>query len=195
MFNSPTKYLIVLTGLSPVLFICWIVNLVQQWPTLGLYFAFRLIISGIVELLNIHWLLLAFLISVWFSRYLLSRSIEKIPPVKMDVKTIKPAEINFTPLILTALAGWLKYYFTDVKDIIFLIGTVFIYILYAFIFRDSYHYNLIYKVCFGYRFYEIQESNVTYLLISREKIYNPAEVTQGIILTDYMVINSSLKPR
>lgn len=138
-----------------------------------------------------HWMLIGFVICVVLCNWLLNFAVSQLASTKLNAKTLKPAEVNFTPLLFSVMAGWLKYYFTDTKDLIFLIGTVALCLVYGLIFRDSYHFNIIFKVCFGYRYYEMQEGNVTYLLISKKMIYDTAEITSGIKLTDYMIINTS----
>lgn len=194
MFNKYAKYLIVLSGLTPILLVLWLVRTIQHGDQLTFYWntenweEFK---TGMLEMLVNHWLLLAFLVTLWFCNSMMNRALKRLSPFDIQAKSLKPAEVNFTPLLFTVMAGWLKYYFTDVKDLIFLIGTLAICLLYALVFRDSYHYNIVYKVFFGYRYYEIQVGNVTYLLLSRQMVYDTTEIKTGIKISDYMIINTT----
>ncbi|RZJ48322.1 MAG: hypothetical protein EOO44_21265 [Flavobacterium sp.] len=195
MFNKIAKYLFVLSGLTPILLICWLIKIIQLRTDLTFYLphdcrGFR---EGIWDFLIVHWLLIVFLLCVLFGKLLLNKALTRLPIIQITAKTLKPAEVNFTPLLFSLLAGWLKFYFHDDKDLIYLVGTVFLCIIYALVFRDSYHYNIIFKVCFGYRYYEIQDGNVTYLFLSKKMIYDTPEITSGIKITDYMLIDMSDK--
>lgn len=194
MYSNFIKFLTPLTGLSPILFSLWLVRIILNWDNLTVFIDlknFDSVSKGFLNILNNHGLLFIFLLILWFCKYLLNQSIKDLTRFKIEVKSIKPADINFVTILFSYILPFSKIYFSEIKDYAFIMVYLILYSIYAFITKDSYHYNLIFKL-FGYRNYEVQtRDEVTYLLLSKTEIISPSYVTSCVKLADSMLINVS----
>ena len=73
---------------------------------------------------------------------------------------------------------------------IYIISVAIIILVATVINKSSYHFNLIVKLFLNYRYYEIQTKNeVTYFMLSKQKLINSKQVNKYVQLTDYLLIN------
>jgi hypothetical protein len=193
MYSNFIKLLVTITGFSPVLFTYWLIITYQNCKNLKLYFQFDSLSNiwvGAQNLFVHHYLLLFFLLIILLSNFLLKKALATLTIGSIEVKSIKPADINFTPILFSYLLPLSKLYFTTDKEQVFIIIAILIYAIYVFIGKSSYHYNLVFRLFFGYKNYEIQsKKEMTYLLLSKTKLVNTKQVTEYIQLTEYMIIN------
>jgi len=109
----------------------------------------------------------------------------------IDAKSIKPADFNYLPILVSWILPFFKLFITDIKDIILLIGSLLIFVLAAYIGKGSYYFNLIFRLL-GYKNYEVQtKAEVTFLVLSKKNLINVNQVNAVVYLTEHMLINNS----
>lgn len=197
MYSSIIQIIFALTGLAPIFLSCWVVKTIQNAPKLTCYLnlgTFRDIYCGIIEIIVTHYLLFTFIAIIIICKILMNHAIKTLPVGSIKVKSIKPVDANLSSILFSYALPWFKFFINGFEDWIFLVGTIFVYIIICILWKSSYHYNLIIKLILGYRNYEIKTINeVTYLMLSKEKLINPNQVSKYVQLSDYMIINVSNK--
>ncbi|OMP75211.1 hypothetical protein BW716_31385 [[Flexibacter] sp. ATCC 35208] len=195
MFSNFIKFLLPITGIGPVIFVLWLSNLIAQKENLSIYLdvtSYNSILYGFENFISINYLLI-----VSVSIIILCTAIPRIARrtldhTRIDLKQVKPADINFTPIIFSYLLPFSKIYFTEIKDIYYLLFYTGGVIIWSITLHNSYHYNLILRLC-GYIYYEVQtRKEVTFLLLSRKIVRTPESVTSCIRLADSMLINTTI---
>jgi len=192
MYSRLIKFFIALSGLFPILFIFWLVGILEQWDSLGFYLDKDDLWRGMKTFANLHWLLFLFFVLILACRYLLNYALTVLPPKQFIAKSIKPADPNFLSILLSYLAPWFKIFITDKHVDIYVAGFLLIAFCLAFITSESYQYNLSIRLIFGYKNFEVAtKEEVTYLVLSKTSLINKNQITQVVYLTDYMVINTT----
>jgi hypothetical protein len=196
MYSHFIRLVLTLTGLSPILLSYWIVKTLQSFSDLRLFLSIENsndLISGLKEILVGHYLLLAFIIVFLLCRYLFIQGLKNLSIGAIELKSIKSVDINFNPILFSYILPWSKFFFKSNEDLIFVVGFIFIYIVYTYIGKNSYHYNLILRLL-GYKNYEVQtKKEMGYLLLSKTTLINVNQVTQYVQIADYMIVNVSNK--
>ena len=100
MYSRQIKFFIALSGLFPILFIFWLVGLLEQWDTLRFYIDTDDLWNGFNGFMHLHWLLLLFLALICFCRFLLNYALKILPSKSFKTKSIKPADPNFLSILL-----------------------------------------------------------------------------------------------
>jgi hypothetical protein len=119
---------------------------------------------------------------------------KKLTIGRIELKSVKPGDMNFGPLLFGIILPFYKIYDPNLSDIYYLGGFAFIAIVFAFTMKSSFHFNIILKLLLGYKHYEVATTGeITYLLLSRHKIVNRKQVEKYVYLTDHMLINMSDK--
>lgn len=193
MYSSFIKFTLTLTALSPILATYWIVNTIQNFRNLSIYLKIDTIdniLLGVNDFLKNHYLIILFISVVFFCRYILKKAVNSLTIGSINVKSIKPADIQFNAVLFSFLLPFLKLFINDSMGEPLFYGTILLCLVSTMISKSSYHYNLIFRFFLGYRNYEIQtKMEVTYLMLSRQKLINPNQITKYVQLTDYMLIN------
>jgi hypothetical protein len=192
MYSKQIKFFIALSGLFPILFIFWLVGILEKWDTLGFYIESDELWNGFEIFMRLHWLLLLFLALIFLCRFMLNYALKILPSKSFDTKSIKPADPNFLSILLSYLAPWFKVFITDNHVGIYITGFLVIAFCLALITSESYQYNLSIRLFFGYKNFEVAtKDEVTYLVLSKTPLINKTQVTQVVYLTDYMLINTT----
>ena len=182
-----------MTALSPVLVILWFIKTFQNRDRLSFYVRIdsaKEIKSGLWELLRNHYLLLIFLLLIICSYILIKLATRKLPIVPIEVKSIKPADINFNTLLLSIISPFAKLTLTGISDTLFMLLFFSICVIYALIINGSYHYNFIMRLFLGYKYFEVQSKReVTYLALSKKRLINSSQIKNCVMLTPHMIIN------
>lgn len=197
MYSNIVRFIFSLTGLAPIFLSCWLVKTIQNIDNLTWYLSLssvKDICNGIENIIENHYLLFLFIVTVIVCKFLMNHAIGILPIGSIEVKSIKPVDANFNVFLFSYILPWFKFFVTDSKDWIFLLGTILIYLAMTILWKSTYHYSLINKFLLGYRNYEITTVNgVTYLMLSKEKLVNPRQIDRYVQLLDYMIINVSMK--
>lgn len=107
---------------------------------------------------------------------------------KIEIKTIKSANVNIIPIIISFFLPCVELY---KKDLIFGIGWIFFLVIIICINISTYFYIPILKL-FGFNYYEVTtEKNVTYIMISKKKIINTNQVKSYSQLSDFVILNQT----
>ena len=174
MFSNFIKILFVITAYSPILLIYWVV---------GVY-------NSKCYLTNIF-IPPIFLGLIFLCWYILKLAKTKLTVNGIQLKSLKPADNNFMPLILSYFLPCIELY---KKDFIFICIWIVLLLLIILISKNSYHYNPILKFIFGYRYYEVQTTkDITYTLLTQKKLINKNQINQFSQLTDYLILDQTLK--
>ena len=195
MFSSFLKAILVLSGLSPSFLILEFINLYIIRNSLTVNFqlsSFPQIVDGLWALLSTHFFLILFLLCIFSANVIIGFARKRLPPNRIIPKTIKPADTNLLTMLSLFCAPFLK--FTGASDIALLFGYLALVIVYIFIVKNSYHFNLTLKLFLGYSNYEVQTTgDVTFLVLSKENLINKNMLTEFVFLTNYMLLNTSTK--
>lgn len=196
MYSHFIRFVLTLTGLSPILLSYWIVKTLQNFSDFKLYLSLdnaNDFISGLKQLLICHYLLFAFIIVFLLCKYLFLEGLKNLSIGAIELKSIKSVDINFNPILFSYILPWSKFFFKSNEDLIFVAGFIFIYLIYTYIGKNSYHYNLILRLL-GYKNYEVQtKKEMGYLLLSKITLINVNQVTLYVQISDYMIVNVSNK--
>lgn len=196
MYSHFIRFVLTLTGLSPVLLSYWMVKILQNFSNLELYLSLESskgLISGLKEILINHYLVFTFILVFFLSKYLFMQGLKNLSTGAIELKSIKSVDINFNPILFSYILPWSKFFFKSNEDLIFVVGFIFIYIIYTYIGKNSYHFNLILRLL-GYKNYEVQtKKEMGYLLLSKTTLINVSQVTKYVQISDYMIVNISKK--
>ena len=171
MFSRPIKYLLVTTSIAPVIFVYWLVGILRTGSYTKNYF------------------LLIVLITLLFAcKYLLSMAKNKLDIRPINVKSIKSADHN----IISFLFVYLLPIFDFVKkDDYYLWAFVIIIVFVVIINTNTYHFNPLLSLVFGYKFYEVAtKSEMTFILITKKQLINVEEVKSFVQLTPYVILET-----
>lgn len=195
MFTSFIRIVIVAIGLSPVLLSLYIVKMIRIHQQLRFFFAGNSLsdfIAGAANFVNVNGLLLIFVGVVLFAGFLMRMAEGKLPVGRIDTKSIKSSDTNFVTIIFSIVLPFFKFLTPSVGDSVYIIGFLFVGLVYCFIMKASYHFNLVMRVFFGYKHYEVAtRKEVTYIVLSKEKLINPKQLTLYVYISDLMLINVS----
>lgn len=190
MFSKGIKFLFVATAYSPVILIWWSVSVLNHLNIGGtikvLNFS-EINVNNIFTRFNLIFLF-AFLVFICWRILITSKN--KLTRNTIEVKSIKSADLNMTPLIIGYFLPCIELY---KKDNISFIGWILGLLIIIIINKSTYFYNPLMKL-FGYRYYEISTNHeVTYTMISKEKLINKKNINSYSQLTDYVILNTSKK--
>jgi len=172
----------------------WVVSTIQKFGKLSFYFevsSLKGFFEETAKFLWIHIPIVIFLVLVVLCRLLLKAAMKNLTINEILIKSVKPADHNYSAILISYSLPLFKLCFSDSKDQLFTIGLILVILVYSSIAKSSYHFNLLIRL-FGYRNYEIQtKAEITYLMLSKAKIINANHVSECITLTDHMLINVS----
>jgi hypothetical protein len=193
MYSNFIKFILVLISLSPIMLSYWIVLMIIDYKNLDIYFDFsslETIKQGLKNFWQNHYLILLFVATVILCRYIFLQGIKNLSIGAIDLKQIKSVDVNFNPILISYILPWFKFHFKNNEDLALVIGSIIIYIIYAYIAKSSYHYNLIIRLLFNYKNYEVQTTGeVWYLMLSKQTLKNKKQVTRYIQISEHMLVN------
>lgn len=187
MFSKLMKLIFVITAYAPIILIWWIVsvyNVLKDGKSIKVidFPSFKFV--NLFERLNLIYLFLLLFLICW---YILFLAKTKLTRNNIELKSIKSSDLNMNTLIFSYFLPCIEIY---KKDDIYIIGWILILFIIIFINKGTYFYNPLMKI-FGYRYYEVAtKKEVTYLMISKQKLINTNDVKAYSLLTDYVILNS-----
>jgi hypothetical protein len=191
MFSTLIKLLLIFSGLSPSLLVLGILNIYQIRNTLSMYLDLRNIncfLQGFIQFVSLHHFIFLFLFFVILSKVLVNIAIKRLPIGRIIPKSIKPSDNNLISTLSTFIIPFLKL--TGLNDNFFLIGFLGIAIIYCWLMKESYHFNIVLKLFYRYNNYEIQTTGeVTYMVLSRQILIHKKDLVNYVQLGDHMLIN------
>ena len=193
MYSNFLRLFLAFSSFSPTLFVLWFIKIAKDWNSLHFYLTSSSsnFIRDCTIFFQTHFLLILFCGVFFFCWRLIRFAKHNLPMYPIDAKSIKPADFNYLPILVSWILPFFKLFITDIKDIILLIGSLLIFVLAAYIGKGSYYFNLIFRLL-GYKNYEVQtKAEVTFLVLSKKNLINVNQVNAVVYLTEHMLINNS----
>ncbi len=163
--------------------------------SLSIYFkfnSFKEFFVGILNLLEIHYLLILFLLAILLARFLIAKAKKSLPIGRIEIKSVKPGDTNFFTLLFSVILPFYKFYTPNVSDAIYMACFIIIAMAYGITMKNSYHFNIVLKLFLGYSHYEIATTGeITYLMLSKKNLITKSQITNYVYLTNYMLLNVS----
>jgi hypothetical protein len=188
MFSKLIKLIFVITAYAPILLIWWLVNVsnvLRDDNSIAFIDFSNFKFVDLFNRLNLIYLFLFLVVICW---YILFLAKIKLTRNNIELKSIKSSDLNMNVLIFSYFLPCIEIY---KKDEIYIIGWLLVLLIIILINKGTYFYNPLIKI-FGYRYYEIAtKKEVTYLMISKQKIINTNDIKVYSQLTDYVILNSS----
>ncbi|WP_343614783.1 hypothetical protein [Flavobacterium sp.] len=192
MYSNFIKFILAFTSLSPILLSYWIVKTLQNLNNFEIYFkidSWESVVDGLKNIILNHYLLLLFILVFLLCKFLFLQGLKNLSIGAIELKSIKSVDVNFNPILFSYILPWSKFFLKNNEDFIFIIGFIIIYLIYVYLGKNSFHYNLILRLL-GYKNYEVQtKKEIGYLLLSKKKLININQVTNYIQISDYMIVN------
>jgi hypothetical protein len=178
MFSKLFKLSFAITAYAPVLLIWWLVSVysvLNSGGTIGFINFSDFKFTDLFNRLNLIFIFLILVVICWFILHL---------------ATIKSSDLNMNVLIFSYFLPCVEIY---KKDVVYLIGWFLALCIIVYINKGTYFHNPLIKL-FNYSYYEITtKKEVTYLMISKQKLKNTNEIKAYSQLTDFVLLNSSNK--
>lgn len=188
MFSKLIKLTFAITAYAPVILIWWLVSIysiIKSGETIGFinFSDFKFI--DLINRLNLIFLFIFLVLICW---YILFLATNKLTRNSIEVKSIKSSDLNMNVLIFSYFLPCIEIY---KKDMVYLIGWFLALCIIVYINKGTYFHNPLMKI-FGYSYYEIAtKKEVTYLMISKQKLKNTNEIKAYSQLTDFVLLDSS----
>jgi hypothetical protein len=188
MFSKLIKLIFAITAYAPILFIWWIVsvyNVLKAGNTITFIDFYNFKFFELLNRLNLIYLFLFLVLICW---YILFLAKTKLTRNSIELKSIKSSDLNMNILIFSYFLPCIEIY---KKDEIYIIGWVLVLGIIILINKGTYFYNPLMKI-FGYSYYEIAtKKEVTFLMISKQKLINTSDIKAYSQLTDFVILNAS----
>ncbi len=165
MLSKFLKIIMVITSVSPVFFTLWFNDFSNQWK----------IKYGLI------WLVISFALII-IAYLILQLSLKKLERIPIQISSIATADKEVIAFIFAYLLPLL-----DINHKML----AFVLVLFTFVAFTThiYHFNPIFGL-FGYHFFEVTTTNgVSYVLMSKRQIRNLNQVTEVILVSDYILID------
>lgn len=188
MFSKLLKLTFAITAYAPVLLIWWLVNVYSILNSGDNIEFVDFSNFNVIDLFNRLNLIFIFVILVSICWYILYLATTKLTRNSIEVKSIKSSDLNMNILIFSYFLPCVEIY---EKDVVYLIGWFLALCIIVYINKGTYFHNPLMKL-FGYSYYEIvTKKEVTYLMISKQKLKNTNEIKAYSQLTDFVLLNST----
>jgi hypothetical protein len=184
MLSKCVIYFLAASAYSPILLVVGLVEITNSYRE-GKIITYINNWQDFFNRINFIWVFIVFVLILYsiFQKIKRELTIHKI-----EIKTIKSANINIIPIIMSFFLPCVELY---KKDIIFVIGWVICVIIIICFNTSTYFYIPILKL-FGFNYYEVTtEKNVTYIMISKKKIINTNQVKSYSQLADFIILNQT----
>lgn len=190
MFSKPFKTIFAVIAYAPVLLIWWIISVFSVIDEKGETKILSYSQITIDSFQNKWYLGIAFLGLLLVCYFMLFLIKKRLTRNTIEIKSIKSADLNMSTLLFSYFLPCAELY---KKDAIFIASWIVLLFIMIFINRNTYFYNPLMKL-FGYRYYEIAtKKEVTFIMISKEKLINPDDCNAYSQITDYVIFNSTIK--
>lgn len=190
MFSKPLKTIFAITAFAPILLIWWLVSIFSVIDEKG---KTKILNFSDITLDNItsKWYLgIGFIVTVLICYFMMFLIRKKLTRNFIQIKSIKSADLHMNTILLSYLLPCVELY---KKETIYIFAWIILLFMIIFINRNTYFYNPLMKI-FGFRYYEIATKNeVTYTMISKEKLINIEDCNAYSQITDYVIFNSTIK--
>lgn len=188
MFSKLLKLTFAITAYAPVLLIWWLVSVYSVLNSDDNIGFIDFSNFNFIDLFNRLNLIFIFVILVSICWYILYLATNKLTRNSIEVKSIKSSDLNMNNLIFSYFLPCIEIY---KKDSVYLIGWFLALCIIVYINKGTYFHNPLMKL-FGYSYYEIAtKKDVTYLMISKQKLKNTNEIKAYSQLTDFVLLNST----
>ncbi|MDQ6482623.1 hypothetical protein [Dyadobacter sp. LHD-138] len=188
MFSKLIKLTFAITAYAPIILIWWVVSVYSILDSGGYIKFIDFSNFKFIDLLNRLHLIFIFIILVFICWYILFLARNKLTRNSIEVKSIKSSDLNMNVLIFSYFLPCIEIY---KKDNVYLIGWFLALCIIVYINKGTYFHNPLMKL-FGYSYYEIvTKREVTYLMISKQKLKNTNDIKVYSQLTDFVLLNSS----
>jgi hypothetical protein len=186
MLNKTSKFALVGTSLSPICITLWFITVCKNWNKA----------QNLLENIKANWhqgwgyLLTALTMTAvcFLLIWLAGRKLEKLPIQIKAVKTVDKEIVGFLLVYLLPLIN-------QSTNTVSIPVLVFIAVIFFIVIHNShaYHFNPLLGF-FGFHFYEVTiEGDITYVLITRQKISDCKSILQVVQLTEYMILDAKEK--
>jgi len=183
MFSNTIKILFVISAYSPIFLIVGIVEIIninKEGYSISL-------IESWQEIFNRINLIIFFIMLFPLSPLIMNWAKNNLTANRIEIKAIKSADFNLPTFIFSYFLPCIELV---KKDSTYMIIWFVILAIIVFINLKTYFYNPCLKL-FGYRYYEIStKKDVTFVLISKEKLINSNQIQSYSQLTDYVIIKN-----
>lgn len=190
MFSKLIKLSFVITAYAPVILIWWLVSVYSVFSTnekITFIDFNNFSTDDIFNKMNLIFVFLLLVLCCWYILYLGNK---KLTRNYIEVKSIKSSDLNMNTLVLGYFLPCIELHN---KDVVYLIGWLLALCVVIYINKGTYFYNPLMKL-FGYSYYEIvTKKEITYLMISKQKLKNTNDINAYSQLTDFVILNSSNK--
>jgi len=188
MFSILFKLSFAITAYAPVFLIWWLVSvysILNLGGTIDFIYFSDFKFTDLFNRLNLIFIFIILVLICWFILHLATN---KLTRNSIKVKSIKSSDLNMNVLIFSYFLPCVEIY---KKDVVYLIGWFLALFVIVYINKGTYFHNPLMKL-FGYSYYEIATiKEVTYLMISKQKLKNTNEIKAYSQLTDFVLLNSS----
>jgi hypothetical protein len=189
------KWLLTYTSISPALLILYIDRIIRNYKHLSFYVkvgSTHEILAGLLNFLFLHYLLLLFVLFVLAAGGTLRLVKTTFSRHRIYVKSIKSGDYNFISVWSSFIPALIKHFKPEAPDWALLLVFVGIGVLLAIVFSTAYHFNVILRYIYQYKYYEIgTKGEVTYFMLSKKKLINPKDISEYVQLADHMIVNIS----
>jgi hypothetical protein len=172
MFSKKTKYLLVGTSIAPIVFVYWLVGVLR---------------SG--DLFKGYGLLITLVILLASCKIILHLAKNDLEIRSINLKSVKSADhniISFLFIYLLPIFDFVK------KDDYYVWAFIIIIVFVVIINTNTYHFNPLLSLVFGYKFYEVAtKGEMTFILITKRQIISVDDVTKYIQLTPYVILDAT----
>ncbi len=176
MYSRLIKYLISISSFFPIFLVFWLVNVLSHFKELHFYLninASAEFKTGLRIFFTQHGLLFIFLGLMLVCRWILRFAQTHLSPRSIEIKAIKPADVNFVSAIISYVAPFFKFFLETSHDYIYAGGYFLLAVIIASVTSRAYHYNLTFSIFFRYRHFEVSTTkDVTYLVLSKKQLVN-----------------------
>lgn len=183
MFSNLIKILFVISAYSPIFLIAGIVeivNITNEGYSISLIESWK-------EIFNRVNLIFCFIILFPLCALIITWAKNNLTKNRIEIKAIKSADFNLPTFIVSYFLPCIELL---KKDSTYMIVWCILLAIIVLINLKTYFYNPCLKL-FGYRYYEIStKSDVTFVIISKEKLINANQVKSYSQLTDYVIIKN-----
>jgi len=197
MYSPLLRVLLATIGFSPALIFLYAVKITKIYKNLSFHLQFHSLAQVSQNLWNIvetHYLIILFLLLVLVAYLIVLHAKKKLAMGRIQLKSVKPSDTNFVPVLFTVIPFIHKLYSPDTSDNIYILSVLIAGVIYGLTMKGSYHFNIILKLILGYNHYEVATTgDVTYLMLSKQKLANKDQVKQYVPLADHMLINMTPK--
>lgn len=193
MLSRTLQIFLSLTAFSPILVILWLVKLSSYLKD----YSFSLVAldrNTFTQMfcslyLSGTWYLFVFLVVILLLKITISTILRKLTVNSLTIKSIKSSDFNINAAVVSYFLPLLKFKLDELNGLYFW-AILIAFFIFALNNRRTYNFNPVLTLLFGYRHYEVATiKEVSYIIITRQKLINSNQITQYIPIMDYLIID------